>query len=85
MKVSLADLNLDNPAGAKAALNRIQAAARLVCGGEVDQRDLAQYRLQAACVAQSMNRAMADLGSPMVMAAKAGSGPRPVQEAANGR
>ena len=74
MKVSVADLDLRNDAGAQAALHRIQAASKFVCGGEPDGRLLQQRSNYIACVAVTTDRAVKSLASPRVTALYSGSG-----------
>jgi UrcA family protein len=47
--VHFADLDLTTDAGATALHRRITHAARAVCGGDVDQRDLTAVRITQAC------------------------------------
>jgi UrcA family protein len=47
--VRFGDLDLTTDAGATALHNRIKSAARAVCGGEIDQRDLTAVRIGQAC------------------------------------
>jgi UrcA family protein len=66
--VSVADLNLDNRAGAKTALQRIHAAARTVCGQEPDIGAVERLSLYDACIRTSTDRAVASLDSPVATA-----------------
>jgi UrcA family protein len=66
--VSVADLDLADRAGAKVALQRIHAAAKTVCGGEPDVREIERMALYEACIRTGANRAVAALGSPIVTA-----------------
>ncbi len=84
IKVSYADLNLDSRAGAEALLRRVGQAAESVCGSRPSDHldDLMIYR---ACVRGVADRAVANLGHPLVSALNAG-GPvesHVVVEAAN--
>jgi UrcA family protein len=47
--VRFADLDLATDAGAATLHARIRYAARAVCGGDADQRDLTAMRFQQAC------------------------------------
>lgn len=47
--VRFGDLDLATDAGATSLRTRIKYAARAVCGGEVDQRDLTAVRAAQAC------------------------------------
>jgi UrcA family protein len=70
-RISFADLNLANQAGAKAMLRRIRFAAGDVCvRTQDDLLDLyAQYN---ACVKTATNRAVERLGNPLVTALNGG-------------
>ena len=59
--VSYADLNLDHDAGAKALLQRINGAARLVCSPE--PQDLKDAKPHDDCVRRATDQAVADVGS----------------------
>lgn len=67
VRVPYADLNLANPAGAEALLGRIDAAARAVCDPG-DTRQLVLHRLAQTCERDAVERAVADLGQPLVVA-----------------
>ncbi len=71
IKVSYADLNLDSRAGAEALLRCVDQAAESICGprpaGHLDE--LMIYR---ACVRGVADRAVANLGHPLVSALNAG-------------
>lgn len=64
--VHAADLDLMRSAGAQELLQRLQFAAVRVCDAETPERDLARLRFQRACVADTMNRAVASVSSPLV-------------------
>jgi UrcA family protein len=66
-KVFTADLDLGGEAGAKAALTRIHNAARNVCADELNP---------LACRKDTLDRAVASLGAPLVTALNAGRGQR---------
>jgi UrcA family protein len=68
------DLNLNTEAGARVALQRIEAAAHVVCGPQPDQVDLRRGALYAACVKTTVARSVTSLGNP-IMARLNGSGP----------
>ena len=72
--VSVADLDLSDRAGAKAALWRIHAAARTICGEEPDIHAVERLSLYDACVRTSTHRAVAALDSPIVTALNGGQG-----------
>jgi UrcA family protein len=66
-RISFADLNLTNPAGAKALLRRIRSAAGNLCQPEWDDI-FDSYRSYGACVKEATDTAVAHLGSPLVTA-----------------
>jgi UrcA family protein len=72
VRVPIADLNLHSGAGAAAALYRIRAAARTICGADSGRLPLARAALQSACVKSTVDRAVARLDAPMVTALNAG-------------
>ena len=64
--VSYADLDLGHQAGARALLQRINGAAKLVCGPEPVFRENPQpYK---ACTQQAVYQAVADVDNPKVSA-----------------
>lgn len=67
-RVSYADLNLDNRAGANAMLNRIEGAARRGCEARTGPMTLNDRAVQRSCVAGSMDGAVTYLGHPLVTA-----------------
>jgi UrcA family protein len=71
IRVSYADLNLDSRAGAEALLRRVGQAAESVCGSRPSDHldDLMIYR---ACVRSVADRAVANLGHPLVSALNVG-------------
>lgn len=71
--VSLKGLDLNSPDGARAALARLQAAARRVCGPEPSFRDLERSQAFKACVDQTLNQAVAGLGNDEVDALHGGA------------
>ena len=60
--VSYADLDLGRQAGDRALLQRINGAAKLVCGPE--PRDLKDLQPYTACTRQAVNQAVADVSNP---------------------
>lgn len=56
--VSYADLDLNKPAGAEALYSRIEGAARFVCGGRANRRDLARYRHYRQCYDEAVDDAV---------------------------
>lgn len=57
VKVSYADLDLSDQAGAEALYHRIQSAARSVCG-RMDPRDLERFTLYRECYGETMDAAL---------------------------
>lgn len=64
--VSYDDLNLDSKAGAAVLLSRISAAAERVCGPQPGLLDLASQQAYQRCMKETMDRAVADVGAPLV-------------------
>ncbi len=67
--VSYADLNIQQAAGAKTLLGRIEGAAHRVCGPMPDRYDITSQRAYHSCVSDSMTQAIAEVGSPLLIAA----------------
>jgi UrcA family protein len=67
-RVSFADLNLDNEAGAQAMLRRIDRAAHMVCDDRAGARLLSDRRIARQCVAETKRNAVSELNHPMVSA-----------------
>jgi UrcA family protein len=68
IEVPHGDLNLSSPVGAERMLGRIRQAAIRVCGGRPDLRDLREVRAFKACTRIAIERAVAELGAPLVTA-----------------
>jgi UrcA family protein len=68
IRVPLADLNLNNDPGARAALRRMQAAAATVCGAEPSPGELQRALLFRRCVDATVGAGVASLGNPYVTA-----------------
>lgn len=64
--VSYDDLNLNSKAGAAVLLARISAAAERVCGPQPSLLDLGSQQVYDRCVKETMDRAVADVGAPLV-------------------
>jgi UrcA family protein len=63
------DIDLSTAKGARLMINRLDEAASAVCGGaSYAQREYKQALHSTACYKDSMNRAVAALGSPTVNA-----------------
>jgi UrcA family protein len=84
-KVSMAGLDLQTPAGAKFALQRIRAAAHDVCGVELDPRRLGISVRVKSCATSAIDHAVAEVGSPILTAMNASHGGARAQLAAEGR
>jgi UrcA family protein len=67
-RVSLTGVDLSSQAGAAIALQRIQRAASAICGGEPSPREMDRTGAYRVCVRQTLNDAVAQLGSPTVSA-----------------
>ena len=72
VRVSIADLNLASPAGAKAVLARIHTAARTICGDEPDIRMSERFALYQSCLKTTVGRTVASLDAPLVTAMNGG-------------
>jgi UrcA family protein len=81
VNVRVDDLRLDTQAGATAALQRIEGAAREICGGENDARDLGRWQLQRACITSTVDRAVAQAHVPELTALRS----RPIGAMASAR
>jgi UrcA family protein len=66
--VRIADLDLTRLSGARAVLDRIQAAATSVCGPRADIRDLNGQAAFNHCRTDTISRAVARLNAPLVTA-----------------
>lgn len=67
VKMKYADLDLTSETGARVALQRIDRAAKTVCG-DLSDDTFDRFYLWGPCVAHATNRAVAQLGNPMVTA-----------------
>jgi UrcA family protein len=77
LAVSHAGLDLNQPADARVLIRRIEAAATTVCGpapasSSLLPRAMHDYR---DCVSGAVDRAVADLGAPLVVAIHTGRTP----------
>lgn len=66
LNVPYGDLNLSHPAGAQVMLQRIQFAARRVCGGIPDIREIKERWYFKACVEDATDEAVEELDIPLV-------------------
>ena len=64
--VNYSDLDLSRPAGAEVLITRMRAAAAQACGPAPDIRDLVMSQIYRQCIAESVDRAVASVNSPMV-------------------
>jgi UrcA family protein len=71
--VTFGDLDLARAQGADALLMRLKAAGRKVCGDRPYAGDTGAYRRYRACVGKAVQRAVDDIGSPVVSARHSGS------------
>jgi UrcA family protein len=83
VKVSFAGLNLASPAGAKVLLQRIHAAAKVVCGEEPETPTLGQDARYRACIDGVVARTVEAFGNPLVTALNGGRDRTPQIVAAN--
>ena len=67
--VPLSDLNLANEHGAGVALNRMTAAAHVVCDRSGSPLDLTNKALDKTCHREALGSAVDRLGAPLVTAA----------------
>jgi UrcA family protein len=68
VRVKLADLDLANPAGAAAGLQRIHNAAREICGPDESFGPLEMQRIYRGCISHTVDHAVEGLGNPMLSA-----------------
>jgi UrcA family protein len=68
IKVSVSDLNLSGETGARAALQRIDHAARAICGERPDIRNLGDQSRYGACVSSTTSDAVASMHNPYLAA-----------------
>lgn len=66
--VTFGDLNLNNTAGADELLRRIDSAAGNVCGDRSGRRPLDEHRFAEGCKDVAEERAVYDVGHPLVIA-----------------
>jgi len=78
VKVSVAGLNAQSPSGARIVLQRIESAARKVCGAE-PTRDLARSRLYDPCVEEVIARTVAGQDNPTLAALINRTAPSPAK------
>jgi UrcA family protein len=64
--VQVGDLDLTRSAGAEELLSRLRFAAVRACDAELTDRDLKMYEFRRQCLRDTMNRAVAAIGSPAV-------------------
>jgi len=66
VSVRSGDLDLTRAEGAQALLQRLEFAAVRVCDARAPDRDLRMMAFRRACVADTMNRTIASVPSPLV-------------------
>ena len=66
VSVRSGDLDLTRAEGAQALLQRLEFAAVRVCDARAPDRDLRMMAFRRACVADTMNRTVASVSSPLV-------------------
>ena len=69
--VKYGDLNIGSPGGAQVLLSRIETAAKTVCGGAPDTRQLSQWASFETCRRSAVARAVVAVDSPMLLTAMA--------------
>jgi len=78
--VTFGDLNLKNPNDADLLINRIEGASLNVCSDTRATRSLAERRDVAPCRADSEQRAVYDVGHPVVTSRYYGADPQVIIE-----
>jgi len=68
MRVTLGDLNLGTPDGAKVALARIEFSVGGFCDGNAGRQSLERAALVDRCVADMTRKSVAQLHAPLVTA-----------------
>jgi UrcA family protein len=75
VSVKYPDLDIGSPAGARVLLERIEAAAKTVCGGAPDIRELDRWASFEACRRSAVARAVVAVDSPVLTAMAHGGYP----------
>jgi UrcA family protein len=70
-KVSLADLDLSTPDGARAARERLRETARRLCGQVADHLDLSHQANFVKCIDETMAKALRQVATPALVAGAA--------------
>jgi UrcA family protein len=73
-KVSLSDLDLTTPEGARVARERLHTEARRLCGQVADNLDLSRQHNFVACVEETLGKALQQLAPQALVAGAAASG-----------
>jgi UrcA family protein len=68
VRVSYADLDIGNEAGAKTLMRRIETAAERACGGMSTSRQLRMNNRIGACRTEAISNAVAGVGAPQLSA-----------------
>jgi UrcA family protein len=77
MEVRLGGVDLNSDLGARVALARIRAAAKVFCGDPAEATDLGRHAATKACYSHMTYLAVNKLDAPMVTAAFKGAPLRP--------
>lgn len=75
--VSLADLDLSTPEGARAARERLRKEARRLCSQVADSEDLSHQTNFAACVDETLANALRQVAGPALVAGAAAASAQP--------
>jgi len=65
-RVTYADLNLDNQAGAEVMFHRIRSAANQACGDRFGPMTLREHMRIRACSRAAVEKSVSDVGSPVL-------------------
>jgi UrcA family protein len=76
-KVSLADLDLTTPEGARAARERLRKEARRLCSQVADSEDLSHQTNFVACVDETLANARRQVAGPALVAGAAAASAQP--------
>ena len=76
-KVSLADLDLSTPEGARAARERLRQTARHLCARVADEFDLSHHENYVACVDEALAKALRQIAPGALVAGAAAASAKP--------
>lgn len=68
LRVEYGDLDIDVDPGAEILLNRIERAARRVCGADQGRRPLSEQAATRSCVARAVDQAVSAVDAPRLTA-----------------